>query len=62
MLTFETYEDAAGESRWRLRHENGNVMADSSEGYKNPADRDQSIVTICTQLGANNYTVKEVSE
>ena len=33
---FEIYEDQAGEVRWRLRHRNGNVLADSGEGY---ADR-----------------------
>ncbi len=31
--TFEIYEDAAGESRWRLRHRNGEIIADSGEGY-----------------------------
>jgi uncharacterized protein YegP (UPF0339 family) len=31
--TFEVYEDDAGEHRWRLVHENGNVLADSGEGY-----------------------------
>ena len=31
--TFELYEDNAGEYRWRLRHSNGNVIADSGEGY-----------------------------
>lgn len=31
--TFELYEDAAGEWRWRLRHRNGNIIADSVEGY-----------------------------
>ena len=31
--TFELYEDSAGEYRWRLRHDNGNVIADSGEGY-----------------------------
>jgi len=30
---FEVYEDRAGEHRWRLRHRNGNVIADSGEGY-----------------------------
>ncbi|WP_372608177.1 HVO_2922 family protein [Halorientalis litorea] len=30
---FEVYEDNAGEYRWRLRHRNGNVVADSGEGY-----------------------------
>jgi uncharacterized protein YegP (UPF0339 family) len=31
--TFEVYEDEAGEHRWRLVHENGNILADSGEGY-----------------------------
>jgi hypothetical protein len=30
---FEPYEDARGEYRWRLVHDNGNVVADSGEGY-----------------------------
>ena len=30
---FEIYEDAGGDHRWRLRHRNGNVLADSGEGY-----------------------------
>jgi uncharacterized protein YegP (UPF0339 family)/uncharacterized membrane protein len=30
---FEVYEDSAGEYRWRLRHQNGNILADSGEGY-----------------------------
>ncbi|MFC7141852.1 HVO_2922 family protein [Halosimplex aquaticum] len=30
---FELYEDAAEQWRWRLRHRNGNVVADSGEGY-----------------------------
>jgi len=31
--TFEVYRDRADEWRWRLRHRNGNVIADSGEGY-----------------------------
>ncbi|CCQ34568.1 hypothetical protein HLRTI_001603 [Halorhabdus tiamatea SARL4B] len=30
---FEIYEDAGGASRWRLRHRNGNILADSGQGY-----------------------------
>ncbi|WP_408959508.1 amphi-Trp domain-containing protein [Natrinema sp. 74] len=30
---FEVYEDTAGEWRWRLVHWNGNIVADSGEGY-----------------------------
>ncbi|WP_227356801.1 HVO_2922 family protein [Haladaptatus salinisoli] len=32
--TFELYQDTAGEWRWRLVVSNGNIIADSGEGYK----------------------------
>ena len=32
--TFEFFEDAGGEWRWRLVHRNGNVIATSGEGYR----------------------------
>lgn len=31
--TFELYEDKGGKFRWRLRHRNSNVIADSGQGY-----------------------------
>ena len=31
--TFELFQDRADEWRWRLRHDNGNIIADSGEGY-----------------------------
>jgi uncharacterized protein YegP (UPF0339 family) len=31
--TFEVYEDLVSEWRWRLVQENGNIIADSGEGY-----------------------------
>jgi uncharacterized protein len=34
---FEVYVDNKGEFRWRLVHDNGNIIADSGEGYKNIA-------------------------
>ena len=34
----EVYEDAAGEFRWRLVAENGEVLGDSGEGYVNRTD------------------------
>jgi uncharacterized protein YegP (UPF0339 family) len=30
---FEVFEDRHGAWRWRLRHRNGNFLADSGEGY-----------------------------
>jgi uncharacterized protein YegP (UPF0339 family) len=31
--TFELYRDAEAQWRWRLVHDNGNILADSGEGY-----------------------------
>lgn len=31
--TFEMYVDADDQWRWRLRHDNGNIVADGGEGY-----------------------------
>jgi len=30
---FELFIDKKGEFRWRLRHQNGTIIADSGEGY-----------------------------
>lgn len=37
-MKFEVYQDTKGEWRWRLKHNNGNILATSSEGYKSKAD------------------------
>ena len=44
--TFELYKDDASQWRWRLRHENGNVIADSGEGYHNKADAQNGIDSV----------------
>ncbi len=31
---FEIYKDKSGEFRWRLTHTNGQIIANSGEGYK----------------------------
>ncbi|MFB6169731.1 MAG: HVO_2922 family protein [Haloarculaceae archaeon] len=31
--TFELYQDSEEKWRWRLVHRNGNIIADSGEGY-----------------------------
>jgi uncharacterized protein YegP (UPF0339 family) len=46
---FETYRDARGEYRWRFWSPNGRKMADSGEGYKNLADCDAAINTLCRE-------------
>ena len=41
--TFELYEDTGGEYRWRLRHRNGNIIADSGEGYASKSNAQDAI-------------------
>ena len=40
---FEVYQDKRGEYRWRYRDMNGKILFACTEGYKNAADRDQSL-------------------
>ena len=43
---FEVYEDSAGEYRWRLRHRNGNILADSGEGYASRSAAEDGIDSV----------------
>jgi len=44
--TFEVYEDRDGEWRWRLVHDNGNVIADSGEGYASRQKCEQGLRSV----------------
>ncbi|SDF70421.1 Uncharacterized conserved protein YegP, UPF0339 family [Halorubrum xinjiangense] len=48
---FEVFRDAAGEYRWRLVHENGNVLADSGEGYASRAKAEQGLDSVRSNAG-----------
>ena len=37
MTKFQLYKDRKGEYRWRLRARNGEIIADSNEGYSSKA-------------------------
>ena len=43
---FEVYVDEADEHRWRLVHDNGNVIADSGEGYSSKRKARQGIESV----------------
>ncbi|WP_440006782.1 HVO_2922 family protein [Halomicrococcus sp. SG-WS-1] len=53
--TFELYRDEADEWRWRLVHDNGNVIADSGEGYDRKAGARKGIESV--QANAAEATV-----
>ena len=38
MLNYQVYKDTKTEWRWRLKAENGKIIADSGEGYINQTD------------------------
>jgi len=44
--TFELYADNAGKWRWRLRHDNGNIIADGGEGYTDKRDARSGIESV----------------
>jgi uncharacterized protein YegP (UPF0339 family) len=45
-LKFEMFEDEKKEHRWRLKAANNQVVASSSEGYKNKADAEKAVASI----------------
>ncbi|KTG08900.1 hypothetical protein AUR64_13900 [Haloprofundus marisrubri] len=44
--TFELYRDRANEWRWRLRHRNGNIIADGGEGYSSKSAAKNGIESV----------------
>lgn len=51
-MRFELYRDSGGEWRWRLRVQNGNVIADSAEGYARREDCEHGIALVRTSADA----------
>ncbi|WP_123619987.1 HVO_2922 family protein [Halorubrum sp. CSM-61] len=53
--TFELFEDAGGEWRWRLRHDNGNVIGDSGEGYASKSNAKRALGRVREHVAAADY-------
>jgi uncharacterized protein YegP (UPF0339 family) len=45
-MKFQIYLDSNSEYRWRLRAQNGKVVADSGEGYKKKASCKKAITKV----------------
>ncbi len=43
---FRLYMDKKGEYRWKLVHENGNIIADSGEGYSSKSSAKNGIQSV----------------
>ena len=46
--TFELYADSADQFRWRLRHDNGNIVADGGQGYASKQKAKQGLRSVKT--------------
>ncbi|HLC23590.1 MAG TPA: DUF1508 domain-containing protein [Dehalococcoidia bacterium] len=54
---FEIYKDNTGGFRWRLTHTNGQIIADSGQGYKAKEDAVKGISSL--KENALNATVED---
>ena len=54
---FEIYKDKSGEFRWRLVHTNGQVIANSGEGYTTKENAISGINSV--KQNAANATVED---
>ena len=52
---FESYEDAGGEYRWRLQHENGNIIATSGAAYTSSDGVESAIEGVREYAGPAEY-------
>jgi uncharacterized protein len=44
MAEFEIYKDERLDFRWRFKANNGRILAESAEGYNNPASCEHAIL------------------
>lgn len=43
--------------RWKIIHQNGNIIANGGEGYRRPSDMDRSLGNLFRAIGPGNYKV-----
>jgi len=48
--TFELFPDRGGKWRWRLRHDNGEIIADSGQGYASKQKAKQGLRSVKTNV------------
>ena len=60
MTKFQLYKDRKGDYRWRLRARNGEIIADSNEGYSSKASCKHGIDLVKQQ--AANAEVEDQTE
>jgi len=59
---FEMYVDRAGKWRWRLRHDNGNIIADGGQGYSSESNAEKGITSVQRNAPGAGITREEPTE
>lgn len=63
--TFEVYRDAAEQWRWRLVHDNGNLIAEGGQGYttkRRAVDGIESVKENAPGAAIEEHTVREIGD
>ena len=63
--TFQVYRDAAEQWRWRLVHDNGNVIADGGQGYttkRRAVDGIESVKANAPDATVEEHSVTEIGD
>lgn len=50
------------EYRWRIVAANGNIIAESSEGYQRKVDRDSALLNIVAAMREGTYAIDYTNE
>jgi hypothetical protein len=59
---FQLYRDSADQWRWRLVHDNGNIIADSGQGYTSKRRAKDGIESVKTNAGDADVVEVTVEE
>ena len=63
--TFQVYRDAAEKWRWRLVHDNGNVIAEGGQGYttkRRAVDGIESVKENAPDASVEEHRVEEIGD
>ena len=63
--TFQVYRDAAEQWRWRLVHDNGNVIAEGGQGYttkRRAVDGIESVKENAPDASVEEHRVEEIGD
>jgi uncharacterized protein YegP (UPF0339 family) len=58
-MAVELFGDSAGKWRWRLRHDNGNIIADSGQEYASKQKAKQGLDSVRTNVPGAAVDVSE---